>query len=324
MTALADIRQRFAPELECVNRRIAEALTSSNPILLQVVNTFLQTQGKQLRPLVTIIAALMFGEVNPAVTTSAAAIELLHSASLIHDDVVDETATRRGRPTVNSLFDNRIAVLAGDFFVSNSLRLAAETNNINITRELGELGKQLSVGEFEQIYTARNHCLDETLYFRTIYSKTASLFVACVRMGGYAVGADQNEIDLLARYATLFGEAFQITDDIFDYFDSKKVGKPTGHDLREGKITLPLIYTLQNADADSRSQLLATLDNGIPSDDDIHRLIKFAKQNGGIDYARRKVEQFRDEAIGILSQLPKGKSHDAFVDIFDFIVNRDN
>ena len=323
MTALADIRQRFAPELECVNLRIAEALTSSNPILSQVVNTFLQTKGKQLRPLMTIIAALMFGEVNAAVTTAAAAIELLHSASLIHDDVVDETDTRRGRPTVNNLFDNRIAVLAGDFFVSNSLRLAAETNNINITSELGELGKQLSVGEFEQIYTAREHCLDETQYFRTIYSKTASLFVACVRMGGYAVSASQSDIDKISRYATLFGEAFQITDDIFDYFDNCNVGKPTGHDIREGKITLPLIYALQNADADTRARLISLLGADSHSDEDIHTLISFAKENGGIDLARKKVAQLRDEAVDVLQQLPEGKSREALIDIFDFIVNRD-
>lgn len=322
---LLDIRRRFAPDLERVEARIAEALKTSNPILRQVIDTFLQTKGKQLRPMMTIIAALMFGQVNVAAISAAAAVELLHSASLIHDDVVDNTDTRRRRPTINSLFDNRIAVLAGDFFVSNSLRIAAETLNINITRELGELGKQLSVGEFEQIYTARQHCLDESLYFRTIYSKTASLFVACVRMGGYAVGAKEADIDLISRYATLFGEAFQITDDVFDYFDSAKVGKPTtGHDLREGKITLPLIFALRNAPDDTRSELLDLLDSDSLDDTAIRRLIDFAKDNGGIDYARATVARLRSEADAILRQLPEGDSRKALADLFDFIIDREN
>lgn len=324
MTALNDIRKRFAPELERVEARIADALQSSNPILTQAINSFFKTRGKQLRPMMTIIASKMFGEINDASISSAAAVELLHSASLIHDDVVDKADIRRGQPTLNELYDNRIAVLAGDFFVSNSLRIAAETQNINITRELGELGKQLSIGEFEQIYTARQHCLDESLYFRTIFSKTASLFVACVKMGAYSVGASQTDIDNIARFATLFGDAFQITDDIFDYFESEKVGKPTGHDIREGKITLPLIYALRSAQPSVREKFLGMLEKDVIPDEDIHCLIEFAKANGGIYYARDAVVRLRREADEVLALFPSSDCRKAFADIFDFIIDREN
>lgn len=316
------IREEIAPELNLLNARIKQALESSNPMMNNIVDTYLRKKGKQIRPVLVILSAKIFGEINPAVIAAGSSVELLHNASLIHDDVVDETKLRRGVQTINGLWDNHIAVLIGDFFVSSSLAEALQTNDIRIISTIASLGQQLSIGELDQIYNARFHTISEEAYMQTIYRKTASLFVSCVRMGAYAAGAPDNGIEKISEAARLLGLCFQIRDDIFDYYSSDIIGKPTGNDLREGKITLPLLHVLLDDSLENIEDIRQLSRKEILTHDEIETLISYAKNNGGIDYAYSVMESLRDKALGILAELPPGRPRDAMAEIISYVVER--
>lgn len=322
MNALSHIQQTLSDEIKRLNEEIITTLHSSNPLMNEVIDNYLRTKGKQIRPILVILSAKTFGSVSAGVISAAAAVELLHNASLIHDDVVDETKLRRNEPTINGIWDNHIAVLVGDFFVSSSLQKALETNDLRIIDSIAELGRILSIGEIDQIYTAQKHTLSEDAYFNIIYRKTASLFVACVKMGAYAVNADETQVSLISEFAKLLGLCFQIKDDIFDYFEDKNIGKPTGNDLREGKITLPLLHVLSDSNAPGHDAMLELSRKDILSAEDIQQLIEYAKSNGGIDYAYSTMEKLKNEAIAILDKLPQNESVDAFKSLFDFVITR--
>ncbi len=323
MTDLKAIQREIAPELEELRRCISDALCSSNPLMTNVVDGYLKTKGKLIRPILVILTAKLLGQVSPKVIASAAAVEMLHNASLIHDDVVDDSKLRRGRPTINSIWDNHIAVLVGDFFVSSALRQAISTGDIRIVDSLANLGKLLSIGEIDQIYNARNHRLDEDSYFTVISRKTASLFVSCVEMGGFAVSAPESQIEPMRRYAQLLGLCFQIKDDIFDYFSDEKIGKPTGNDLREGKITLPLLYALSRTELPETAGMLRLIEKEELSTEEIATLIEFAKNAGGIDYAYSTMHRLGEEARKELLNYPEGPNRKALESILSFIIHRD-
>ncbi len=323
MMTLEDIQKTIATELVALNKRIVGALSTPNALMNQIVETYLKTKGKQIRPILVMLSARMFGEINDNVISAAAAVEMLHNASLIHDDVVDDTKVRRNNPTINSIWDNHIAVLVGDYFVSAALQQALNTGDSRIIASLSQLGSILSLGEIDQIYNAQSHLLSEEAYFNVIRSKTASLFVSCVRMGGYAVNADDEQIEILSRFADLLGLCFQVRDDIFDYFEDKKVGKPTGNDLREGKITLPLLHTLLDSSLPQHEEMLDLSRKETLSTEDIATLIDYAKENGGIDYAYETMKQLREQAVDVISQLPDSEARRSFISILDYIITRD-
>ena len=323
MTALASIQDSIHTELEALNARILAQLSTDNPLMDTVVSTYLRTKGKQIRPIVVILCAKMFGEVTDRTLDAAAAVELLHNASLIHDDVVDNSKMRRNVPTINSVWDNHIAVLVGDFFVSSAMQRAIATGDVRIIDSLCYLGKQLSLGELDQIYNARYHKLTEEAYFRIISYKTASLFVACGKMGCYAVGVDDERVDKVSRFAELLGLCFQMRDDIFDYYESGKVGKPTGNDLREGKITLPLLHVLTRADLPGHEDMLALSQKEQLTDAEIGTLMAYARDMGGIEYALGRMRELRAEAAAILAELPGSVASEALMSIFDYIIDRD-
>ena len=322
MSALKEIQQLIAPELKALNELIASTLNSSNELMNRIVDNYLRTKGKQIRPILVILSAKLFGDVNENVIRAAAAVELLHNASLIHDDVVDETKIRRNEPTINGIWDNHIAVLVGDFFVSSSLQLAIKTGDIRIVNAIAKLGKLLSIGELDQIYCARFHNLTEPAYMQNIERKTASLFMACVEMGGYAVNASNEDIEHISEFARLLGLCFQIKDDIFDYYEDNGIGKPTGNDLREGKITLPLLHVLStdNSSQNADMQILSRQED--LSTDDIARLIDYAKNNGGIDYAYAKMESLRNQAAQILNNFGNKEITNHLANILDYTIHR--
>ena len=323
MTAFADIRQSLQPELTRLDELISSSLDSSNTLMNQVIGTYLRHKGKQLRPMLVMLTARLFGGVNENVLTAAASVEILHNASLIHDDVVDDSSQRHGQETINAMWDNHVAVLVGDFFVSNALRLAARTADLRVINTIADLGKLLSLGEMDQIYNARYHELNEEAYFKVISHKTASLFVSCVAMGGYCTGADDESIEAMRRFAELFGLCFQIKDDIFDYFDSKAIGKPTGNDLREGKVTLPLLHALNPTTGPESEAMKALLRSGEPlSEEEIDSLIAFARANGGIEYAYATMQRLREEAAAILRRFDSPVTAH-FLSLFDFIISRE-
>lgn len=322
MSTLKEIQQLIAPELQALNDLIARTLDSSNKLMNRIVDNYLRTKGKQIRPILVILSAKLFGNVNENVIRAAAAVELLHNASLIHDDVVDETKIRRNAPTINGVWDNHIAVLVGDFFVSSSLQLAIKTGDIRIINAIAQLGKLLSIGELDQIYCARFHNLTEPAYMQTIERKTASLFMACVEMGGYAVNASDDNIANISEFARLLGICFQIKDDIFDYFEDDSIGKPTGNDLREGKITLPLLHVLEVDDSPAKTDMLTLSQQEELSTADIARLIEYAKAKGGIDYAYAKMEELKAQATPILNTFSNKVITRHLADILDYTINR--
>lgn len=322
MSSIKEIQQLIAPELRALNDLIAQTLDSPNELMNRIVDNYLRTKGKQIRPILVILSAKLFGEINENVIKAAASVELLHNASLIHDDVVDETKMRRNTPTINGIWDNHIAVLVGDFFVSSSLQLAMQTGDIRIIGAIAKLGKLLSIGELDQIYCARFHNLTEPAYMQTIERKTASLFMACVEMGGYAVGASDREIADISEFARLLGLCFQIKDDIFDYFEDKNIGKPTGNDLREGKITLPLLHVLESDTSALREDMLELSQKEELSTDEINTLIDYAKSCGGIDYAYTTMEQLRAQAMPILDGFSNADVTRQLSAILDYTINR--
>ena len=321
MTTLQSIHQSIAPELEQLHQVIRKQLSTSNPLMDKVVDNYLKTKGKLIRPIIVMLTARMLGQVNERVLAAAASVELLHNASLIHDDIVDNSATRRGEPTINAVWDNHIAVLVGDFFVSSSMQQAISTGDVRIIDALCHLGKLLSLGELDQIYSARYHTLTEESYYQIINYKTASLFVACAQMGCYALNVDDERMTVLSRFAELLGLCFQIRDDVFDYFDTnEQLGKPTGNDLREGKITLPLLHVLLETGNEEMIEL-SRKEN--LTADDISILVDFTRCNGGIDYAYSQMNNMRNEAVSLLTEtFPPSEQRRMLIDLFDYIIAR--
>ena len=309
-------------ELAAMNDIIVSTLTSNSELTNNIVTSYLQNKGKMLRPIVTLLSAKFFGGINEKALQGAAALEMLHNASLIHDDVIDEATERRGLPTINNVWSNHVAVLVGDFFVTGALRCGVATGDGRILSALADMGRDLSLGEIDQVDIARNHNIDEATYMDIIRAKTASLFECCAAVGGFANDAPITSIDELRRYTRLLGICFQIKDDTFDYYNDPIIGKPTGNDLREGKVTLPLIYALNRTDMPEHDEMLALVNKETLTGDDIDRLIDFAKRAGGIDYAYEKMERLRDEANDILTPYSPDETIEQFREIFDYVIER--
>lgn len=323
MTNFDEIRDLISSDLERLQKIIKQSLSSNSPLLNKIVDKYLETKGKQIRPIIVVLSAKFFGaEVSDGVLCGAASVELLHNASLIHDDVIDETKQRRGHDTINNTWDNHIAVLVGDFFVSNALACAIRTNDFRVISTISELGKELSTGEIDQIDVAKHHSIDEQAYFSIINKKTASLFQSCVKVGGYSVGTSDTDIANLSKFVELLGLSFQIKDDIFDYFKDDAIGKPTGNDLREGKVTLPLIYALSRTESPRHGEMRRLADSDSLTTEQIETLIDFAKAEGGIEYAYATMERLRAEARSILEPYPDNEAKRAFLSLFDYIIKR--
>lgn len=323
MTNFDEIRDLISSDLERLQKIIKQSLSSNSPLLNKIVDKYLETKGKQIRPIIVVLSAKFFGaEVSDGVLCGAASVELLHNASLIHDDVIDETKQRRGHDTINNTWDNHIAVLVGDFFVSNALACAIRTNDFRVISTISELGKELSTGEIDQIDVAKHHSIDEQAYFSIINKKTASLFQSCVKVGGYSVGASDIDIANLSKFVELLGLSFQIKDDIFDYFKDDAIGKPTGNDMREGKVTLPLIYALSRTESPRHGEMRRLADSDSLTTEQIETLIDFAKAEGGIEYAYATMERLRAEARSILEPYPDNEAKQAFMSLFDYIIKR--
>lgn len=317
-----EIQKSLAPELSRMNEIIRESLDTPNHLMNRVVTSYLSSKGKQIRPILVMLSAKFFGGVTPDTLHAAAALEMLHNASLIHDDVVDETMLRRGSATVNAVWGNHMAVLVGDFFVSNALAAGIRTGRVSVISALSDLGKELSLGEVDQICNVREHHLDERSYIDMIRKKTASLFMNCVKMGAETAGANPDEYASLVEYAELLGLCFQIRDDIFDYYDDEQIGKPTGNDLREGKVTLPLLYALSSAPENESAPMKEILLRGDLAAEEIRCLVEFAVSHGGIDYAYAYMRRLQKKADTLLNQYPDSEWRRNFEELFEFIIAR--
>lgn len=322
MSTLETIRAELAPDIDRLNERISQHLATSNPLLQTIITRSLRSKGKLIRPIMVFLSARVLGGVNDKVISAAAALELLHNASLIHDDVVDHSMERRNIPTINAVWDNHVAVLVGDYFVSSALQLAISTGCLEIVESVCSLGHDLSLGELDQIYTAMHHEQTEETYMRVISYKTATLFRACAYSAACALGVTDSRVKVLVSFAELLGQCFQMRDDVFDYFDDPAVGKPTGNDLREGKVTLPLIHALQTARGPERDAMMELVRKEVLSDAEIDVLTRFAIDNGGIAYTYRRMEQLRDRGAECLAALPDSPARTMLADLFDYIIRR--
>jgi octaprenyl-diphosphate synthase len=298
------IRDYLREELRLFDKYLREAVENNNPRISRLVGHIFGASGKYLRPILVLLSAKSCGKITPEAYHGAVTVELVHTASLVHDDVVDEAEMRRSQPSVNAVFDNTRSVLLGDYLLSSALRESVKTRDWVIINFLAGLGRNLVEGELNQYAIATEIIIDENEYFDVIDKKTASLMHACAVIGAKTAGADERTVSQFGNLGQALGVAFQIKDDIFDYF-SDDIGKPIGNDIREGKITLPLIYALRNAPEDETKQMLEIIHARNYSVENIKKLFDFAKEKGGIDYAYGKI----DECIVVAQQV---------VDEFDF------
>ena len=321
---LATIQQPIEAEFNIFKEYYATLFRSNVPLLDRALAHVSRSSGKMMRPMLVLLTAKSIaGGVGECTNYAAASLELLHTASLLHDDVVDESPMRRGVPSLHTLFSNRIAILAGDYIFSSSLQTAALTKNVDIIGTLAQLGQQLSKGELLQMQLQQSGGFSEENYIEVIRNKTASLFATCCRFGALSVGADAATVDAFSRFGELLGICFQIKDDIFDYFDSEELGKPTGSDMREGKITLPALYVIKNSGTPFAAEMLAKLSDGYTmGGDEVKTLLQMSRELGGIDYANKRIEDFRAEALASLPVSVPADLREALTQYLDFAISR--
>ena len=297
MSFIEIIKSPIKLEMQLFEKTFGEALSTDNPLLLSVNDYVLQKSGKQLRPMLVLLTAKLCGAVNTTTIYGALSLELMHTASLIHDDVVDDTLERRGKPSVNARWTNKIAILSGDYILSKSLGCATKTDNLPILKSIANIGMQLSDGELLQLVNAQFSETAEANYFTIIRKKTALLFSTCTEVGGLSVNADEESLVHLRNFGEYLGICFQIKDDVFDYSENLKIGKPTGNDIRDGKVTLPLIYALLNTQGVERENVLSIIEKKDFTLENIQFITRFALQNGGVEYALERMESFKNKAI---------------------------
>lgn len=323
MNRLAVIKQPIYQELEVFKNLLSSSLVNVNPLLNEVFAHLKQRDGKLMRPMLTLLTASIFGTINEETLHAAVALELLHTASLIHDDVVDESDERRGQLSINAVFNNKVAVLGGDYLLATCLVEATKTNNPAIIDVITTLGQDLSDGELLQLSNVQTQDFSEKVYFDVIRKKTAALFSACTAAGVLSVHVSDKEYDWAREFGEYLGISFQIKDDIFDYYDSKEIGKPTGNDMLEGKLTLPVIFVLNNtADEWARKIALKVRDN-TASVDEIGRLLDFTKNNGGIEFATCKMYEYQSKALDLLSIIPDSEYKNSLISFAKYIVDRE-
>ena len=292
-----------------------------NPLLREIILHVNKQRGKQMRPMMVMLFGKMFGEVSDTTYNAALALELLHTASLVHDDVVDDSMQRRGQASVNALYNNKLAVLVGDYLLSTALVFTGRCGDPRITDIVGALGQTLADGEIFQMFHSHEKMVSEEVYFEIIRKKTASLFSSCAEIGALSAGAQPDDVARARQIGEYIGICFQIRDDIFDYY-SNDVGKPTGNDMREGKLTLPIIYAVRTEGDDRICEMIDRLKAGELSEAEIGELIEFAKAKGGIEYAERTMQEYRKKAIDLLPASIDEDIRNAIIAYMDAVINR--
>ena len=321
MDVLTQIRKPIEREMADFESLFGITLQHQNALLTMALQHVLSRKGKLMRPILVLLAAKRYGKVNDAVLHAAVSLEMLHTASLVHDDVVDESGERRGQLSVNALMDNKAAVLVGDYLLSTALKHAATAGNLEVVDIVARLGQTLSDGELQQLSNVKSDEISEEQYFDVIRSKTASLFASCAEVGALLSGATKTQIARLRDFGTYVGLCFQIRDDVFDYYDVE-VGKPTGNDMKEGKLTLPVIYAVLQPGAEKWHEIALKVRAGKATEDEIKNLVEFTKQSGGIDYARHKMDEIRNSAMKLLSDEGNDEVREALQLYLDFVFKR--
>ncbi len=322
MDILQQIKKPIENELSQYRNVFDSYLVHDNPLLNSALSAVSSRKGKMMRPILTILTAKLLGEVNDNTIYTAATFEFFHTASLLHDDIVDESDERRGQPSINNSYGNKVAVLVGDYILANALINASKTGNTHLVEVVSKAAQELSSGEILQLSNVQNESFSTDVYFDIIYGKTAALFSACTEGGAMSVNASKDNVDNLREIGRLIGMCFQIRDDIFDYYSDASIGKPTGNDMKEGKITLPVIYALNKTNDETFKKIALRVKSGEVTQDEIDALVDFTKENGGIDYAVKVMNDFADKAKDILSTYPDSDIKSSLVHYIDFVVGR--
>lgn len=306
MLKLKEIQKPIQEELKSFEKRFKASMKSSVPLLDRITQYIIKTKGKQMRPMFVFFSAGLCGEINDSTYNGASLVELLHTASLVHDDVVDNAYERRSFFSVNALWKNKISVLVGDYLLSKGLLLSVKHNELDLLRIVSEAVEQMSEGELLQIEKARKLDIQESVYFEIIRKKTASLIASCCASGASSSGATAETVQKLHLFGEKVGIAFQIKDDLFD-FGLDDVGKPIGNDIKEKKMTLPLIYALQNVSKSEKRRIINLVKNHNEDRNKIAEVIEFVRASGGMDYATQKMYAYQEEAFAILEEFPNNE-----------------
>ena len=323
MKVTEQIKDPIYEEMEHFEQKFSDSMSSKVALLNRITHFIVNRKGKQMRPMFVFLTAKLLGggKVTERTYRGASVIELIHTATLVHDDVVDDSNQRRGFFSINALWKNKIAVLVGDYLLSKGLLLCIHNEDFDLLKIISVAVREMSEGELLQIEKARNLDITEVIYFEIIRQKTATLLAACCAMGAQSVSDDEEAVEQMRVFGELLGMAFQIKDDLFDYGEAK-IGKPTGIDIKEQKMTLPLIYTLNNVSSKERKWLIHSVKKYNTDKKRVKEVIQLVKDSGGLDYAQKRMEAYRTEALDILMTFPKNAYRDSLELMVNYVITR--
>jgi octaprenyl-diphosphate synthase len=324
MALLDDIRPVISKELDEFEVRFRQSMKSSVPLLDKITYYLIKRRGKQLRPMLVFFSAGMHGKINDSTYRAASLIELLHTATLVHDDVVDDAYRRRGFFSINAIWKNKIAVLVGDYLLSKGLLLAIHNKEFSLLEQVSTAVQKMSEGELLQIEKTRKLDIKEEEYFEIIRCKTASLVAACCACGALSAGMDEVAVGKMWHLGEALGISFQIKDDLLDYAVGTDIGKPTGADIKEKKMSLPLIYALQQASYAEKKQIIYAIKNQSKKTETIDKVFNFVKEKGGLEYAIKKMVEYREQSREMLKAMPDSEYKKAFESLITFVTERKN
>ena len=323
MTSIKNIQAPIAKEMNEFESKFRDSMKSSVPLLDKITHYIVKRKGKQMRPMFVFLSAKLCNGINDSTYRAASLIELLHTATLVHDDVVDDANMRRGFFSINALWKNKIAVLVGDFLLSKGLLLSVDNKDFELLQIVSNAVREMSEGELLQIEKARKLDIEESIYYEIIRQKTASLIASCCASGAASSGASPEDIKKMHDFGEKVGIAFQIKDDLFDYGSSQNIGKPTGIDIKEKKMTLPLIYCLNNASRSDKRRIINIIKNENENPKKVAEVIDFVINNGGIPYAQKAMEKYKEQALLILNTFPDSDAKNSLEGLVRYTTERD-
>jgi octaprenyl-diphosphate synthase len=322
MSLLNEIRKPIHPEMQQFEKHFRDSMKSNIPLINIITNYLLRRKGKQMRPMFVFLTAGLCGNITPSSYNAASMIELLHTASLIHDDVVDESYERRGFFSINALWKSKVSVLLGDYLLAKGLLLSVKENEHELLRLVSEAVREMSEGELMQIQKSRKLSITKAEYFEIIRKKTATLIAACTACGAWSASQDKELTEKFRLFGEKVGMAFQIKDDLFDYQHKGFIGKPTGNDIKEKKFTLPLIHALEICPENERKHIIRTIRRHNNNASKVQDVIAFAHTYEGLDYSEKQMLNYRDQAMGVLAEMPDNQHRKSLQDLVNYVVAR--
>ena len=322
MNTIKEIKKPIQQEMLLFEKKFKDSLNSKVPLLDKILHYIVKRKGKQMRPMFVFLSGKLFGEINESSFRAASLIELLHTATLVHDDVIDDANMRRGFFSINALWKNKIAVLVGDYLLSKGLLMSLENEEYDLLQIVSKAVKEMSEGELLQIEKARKLDIEEDVYFEIIRQKTATLIAACCACGAVTAKQNKETVERMRKFGELIGIAFQMKDDLFDYYNEDVIGKPTGIDIKEKKMTLPLIYTLRNCDRKQKKFIIQTVKNHNTNSDRVSKVLEIVKKSGGINYTVEKMKTYQEEALSLLKTFDDNESRKSLELLVNFVIER--